>query len=58
MRALPVTCEALIEPAMAALGDEALEDIGKNVDTVTKRYLFLFAQSSRQLCDIDSVVFV
>ena len=53
-----MTSEALSEPAMVALGDEALEDIGKNVDTVTKRYLFLFAQSSRQLCDIDSVVFV
>ena len=53
-----MTSEAVSEPALAALGDEALEDIGKNVDTVRKRYLFLFAQSSRQLCDIDSVVFV
>lgn len=51
-------CEALSKSAQAALAGEALEDIGKNVDTVTKRYLFLFAKSSRQLCNIDSVVFV
>lgn len=51
-------CEALSKSALTALAGEALEDIGKNVDTVTKRYLFLFAKSSRQLCNIDSVVFV
>lgn len=33
--------EAVSELAMAALGDEVLEDIGDKVDTVTKRYPFL-----------------
>lgn len=36
-----VAGEAVSELAMAALGDEVLEDIGDKVDTVTKRYPFL-----------------
>jgi len=33
--------EALSELALAALGDETLEDIGNKVETVTKRIPFL-----------------
>lgn len=36
-----VAGEAVSELAMAALGDEVLEDIGDKVDTVTKRHPFL-----------------